>query len=116
MGIGGGAASGGGDEPTANFRGQSTSYYVPTTQQIGNKIYNQLIGTPIHERDVTGRVNCGKWPAGLSLLLLWSPTGSVIRYFIIDIYYYYIYIYIYIYICGLIVSTDIHVRRTIIIN
>ena len=96
MEIGGGGASGGGDGPTTKFRGQSTSYYVTITLPIVNKIYNQLIETAIHERDVTGRVNCGKWLAGLSLLLLWSPTGSVIRYFIIYIYYY---IYIYIYIC-----------------
>ena len=81
-----------GDGPIAKFWGQSTSYYMTTTLHIVNKIYNQLMGTPIHERDVTERVNCGKWPAGLSLLLLWSPTGSVMRYSII-----YIYIYIYIY-------------------
>ena len=99
MGIGGGGASGEGDGATVKFKGQSTAVYVTTTLHTVNKIYNQLIGTPIQERDVTARVNCDKWCCWPVPLLLWSPAGSVIRYFIIYIYYYYIYIYIYICIC-----------------
>ena len=74
MGIGGGGASEGGDGATAKFKGLSTSYYVTTTLHTVNtvsKIYDQLIGTPIQERDVTERVNCGK-------LFCWHVPHTVV--------------------------------------